>query len=79
MTFFDTLKDHNAKAIFREVIWDKYKDGRTLGQIMNDLSYEERLAGFTLTHNIMKALGMPGWEKPMLLNREEPLCQEADA
>lgn len=71
MTFFDTLKDENAKAIFRELAWDRYKDGRNLNQIMQELTYDQRLELFQLSHKIIKALGLPGWEEPMLLNRSE--------
>ena len=79
MTFFDTLKDANMKAIFKEIVWDRFKDGRTLNQIMQDMTFEQRIEAFTLTHRIMKVIGLPGWEEPMLLNREDPLCAEADA
>ena len=79
MTFFDTLKDANMKAIFKEIAWDRYKDGRTLNQIMEQMTYDQRLDVFKLTHSIMKAISLPGWQEPMLLNREEPLCVEADA
>ena len=68
MTFFDTLKDKNMKAIFRELAWDRYKDGRTLNQIVEDLTWEERLALFRLTHAIMKALGLPNSEEPEYLD-----------
>lgn len=71
MTFFDALKDKNMKAIFRELAWDRYKDGRSLNQIMEDMTYEQRLELFQLSHKIMKALGLPGWQEPMLLNLDE--------
>lgn len=79
MTFFDTLKDENVKSIFGSLAWHKYSDGRTLNQIMADMTFDERLNLFQLTHAIMKSLGMPGWQEPMYLNREEPLDYTADA
>jgi hypothetical protein len=79
MNFFDTLRDKNAKAIFAELAWYWHADGRTLEAIMADMSFEERIPLFNLTHKIMKAVGIPGWDEPEYLNREQPLCQEADA
>lgn len=72
MTFFDTLKDKNLKAIFRELAWNRHGRGdRTISQIVEDMKYDERLELFTLSHKIMKALEIPGWQSPMLLNRDE--------
>jgi hypothetical protein len=81
MTYFDTLKDKNVKALFAVLAPELFQmeGSMTRKQFIDSLSFEERTEVFTVVHRCMQAIGLPGWEKPMLLNREEPLCQEADA
>lgn len=80
MNYFDTLKDNNVKALFKVLALEKYgRDGKSWEQVCDTLTFEQRWAIFAIVHDCMKAIGLPNWEKPMLLNREEPLCQEADA
>lgn len=74
----DDLQDENAKALFKVLALEKYgKDGRSWNEVLKSLTFLERWAIFATVHDCMKAIGLPGWQKPMLLN--DPICQEADA
>lgn len=72
VTFFDTLKDKNTKAMFAVIAADKYgRDGKSLNQIMDELSFEQRLEIFTLVHSLLKSIGAANWRDPQYLNRED--------
>jgi len=79
MTFFDTLKDKNMKAIFSVLAHNRYGGGgKSLATIMQQMTFEERFKLFVLTGQIMKAVGMPNWQTPQYLNND-PLDNTADA
>jgi hypothetical protein len=71
VTFFDTLKDKNMKAMFGVIAMHKHgKDGKSQDDVMRGLSFDERLEIFTLVHNLLKSIGANNWQKPQYLNRD---------